>query len=97
MYNTILLLHGIGEIEAKGDAIFGVDSCAREIRRWPIGQKAEALAELAKYRCAYRSSSTFTGSAVTQADEWALEFCECGDGGEYITGADYELAAEQEV
>lgn len=93
-YNTIILLHGTGEIAAKGDAIFGIDSNAQEIQRWPIGQKADAMAALAEHRCIYREASTFTGSAVIQADEWALEFCECDEDGEYITGADYDLAEE---
>ncbi len=94
MYNTIILLHGCCEITDKGDAIFGVDSNAREVARWPIAQKEAALAELSKHRCSYSSSKTFIGATVTEADEWALEFCECDEDGEYITGADYELAAE---
>lgn len=94
MYNTIILVHGVCEITEKGDAIFGVDSDAKEVKRWAMEQKAEAEAELSKHRCTYRESNTFAGSTVIQADEWALEFCECDEDGEYITGADYVLAEE---
>lgn len=94
MNNTIILRHGVGEIASKGDAIFGVDSDAQEVKRWPIEQKPAALAELAKHRCSYREMTTFTGSTVIQADEWALEFCEIDDDGDYISGSDFELAAE---
>lgn len=97
MYNTIILLHGTGEITEKGDAIFGIDSNAREIRRWPISQKSDALAALAQHHCRYHMTRTFTGSTVVQADEWAIQYCECDDDGDYIDGADYDLAAEQEA
>lgn len=94
MNNTIILLHGISEITNKGDAIFGIDSGPQEVKRWPIAQKTDALAELARHRCTYRKMTTFIGSTVVQADEWALEFCEIDEDGDYIGGSDYELAAE---
>lgn len=92
--NTIILRHGRSEITNKGESIFGVDSDAQEVKRWPIEQKADALAELAEHRCTYRELTTFIGSTVLQADEWALEFCACDEDGDYVGGSDYELAAE---
>lgn len=94
MNNTIILVHGISEITEKGDSICGIDNCAEEIKRWDISAKAEAMEELSKHRCTYREMSTFAGKTVVQADEWALQFCECDEDGEYIDGADYELAEE---
>lgn len=85
-------MHGTGEIKEKGDTIFSVDNDAEEIKRWTIEQKAEAEAELAKHRCTYRKMKTFVGNTIIQANEWALMFCEYDKDGDYITGADYELA-----
>lgn len=96
MYNTIILLHGRGEITDKGDAIYGIDSAPKEIMRWSISDKAAARKELAKHLCSYREVTTFGGGTVVQADEWALEWCECDESGEYIDGADFELAAESQ-
>lgn len=78
--NTIILRHGRSEITNKGESIFGVDS--------------DALAELAEHRCTYRELTTFIGSTVLQADEWALEYCAYDEDGDYVGGSDYELAAE---
>lgn len=92
-YNTIILVHGECEVEEKGDAIFGIDNNAKEVCRWEMSEIEAAKAELAKHRCTYRKISAVVGTVV-QADEWALEFCECDEDGEYIGGADYELAQE---
>lgn len=94
MNNTIILIHGTGEIKEKGDAVLGIDNNAAEVKRWTMEQIGEAKAELAKHRCTYHESKTFIGSTVIQADEWALQYCECDEDGEYVTGADYDLAEE---
>lgn len=92
--NTIILKKGYGEITDKGDAVWGIDSEAVEVKRWDITQEEEARAELAKYRCEYCESRTFAGNVVTVATEYALEFCECDEDGDFIQGSDFELAAE---
>lgn len=96
MFNTIVLLHGKGEIKEKGDTVFGIDCNPEEVQRWSIEQDAEAKAELAKHRCDYNSVRTFYNSTVIDADEWALEYCECDEDGEFIQGSDYWLAETSE-
>lgn len=92
MNNTIILRHGFGEITAKGDTIWGIDSDSQEIKRWDISDEAAARQELSHHRCQYREEITFNGSKVLQADEWALEFCECDEDGDFTQGSDYDLA-----
>lgn len=48
----------------------------------------EAKAELAKYRCEY-----YDGWAI----EYALEYFEADEDGEFVEGSDYELAESKEV
>lgn len=97
MYNTIILRHGYGEINEKGDTIFGIDSDAEEVARWSIDDKDAAMQELAKHKCSYRTSRSFHGRELLTADEWALEYCEYDlEGGEYLMGSDYDLAEEDE-
>lgn len=90
--NTIILRHGFGEIADKGDTIFGVDSNAQEIMRWPIEQRAAALEELARHKCIYREFPGLGGRSIIQAEEWALEYCECDGDGERIDGSDFDLS-----
>lgn len=98
MYNTIILLKGeivlsgydyIRNFE-KGDTIYGVDSCPKEVKIWNIEQKDEASLELSKYRCSYCSygNNLFV-------EEYALEYCECDEFGEFIQGSDYYFAQER--
>ena len=102
MFNTIILHHGETECSERnwlmrvqpGDSIWGVDSDAKEIKRWPIDKKDEALAELAKYRCKYTPVRGFSCRLI-ELDEYALEYCECDDDGEFITGSDFVLAEEE--
>lgn len=97
MNNTIILLKGEAGLTnatemkhfEKGDTIWGIDSTPEELRRWNIDQKEEAKEELAKYHCAYRSNGH-----MTWIDEYALEYCECDEDGEFMQGSDYELAEE---
>lgn len=97
MHNTIMLLHGHAHLSTKtelprfdqGDTIWGIDESPKEIRRWPIEEKALALAELAKHHCSYNS-----GREITEIEEWALAYCECDEDGETIGGSDYDIAQD---
>lgn len=97
MFNTIILRHGYARLtdsEYKkfetGDTIWGDNSNPEEIRRWDIGQKEEARKELAKYRCEYSKNY------LHDIEEYALEYCECDEDGEFLEGSDYDLAEEKE-
>lgn len=96
MNNTIILLHGermLSHAEYKnftsGDAVMGIDAMPEEIQRWPIEQAEEAREELKKYRCRYDK-----GISAWQIEEYALEFCECDEFGEFLNGAEFEMAGE---
>lgn len=99
MFNTIILVHGDGNCPERkwltkvqpGDSIFGTDSDAKEIKRWPIDKKDEALAALAKHRCKYTLHH-----GTMWIDEYALEYCECDEDGDFIMGSDYDLAPTKE-
>ena len=95
MYNTIILKKGYAtltnkEMEnfKKGNTIWGIDSEPVEVKRWSIEDKDDAREELGKYRCAYREG------AYVDIEEYALEYCSCDENGEFIEGADYDLADE---
>lgn len=103
MYNTIILVHGRGECSARewmqrfhpGESIWGAESGAlEEIKRWNIEQEEEAKSELAKYRCRYTPVLGFSCRLI-ELDEYALEYCECDEDGEFIIGSDYVLAEEE--
>lgn len=97
MYNTIMLLKGEAclarreykEFE-KGDTIWGIDRTPEEIKRWSIEQEREAKEELAKYTCTYHEDAETWG-----VEEYALEYCECDEDGEFVQGSDYDLAEEK--
>lgn len=94
--NTIVLHNGRGEVTAKGDTIWGADSEPREVKRWHISEEAAAKAELAKHKCEYWATSGVVGRIV-MGDEWALEYCECDEDGEWDQGSDFWLADETNV
>lgn len=94
--NTIILMHGTGEIDDRGDTIFGVDNSAKEVMRWSIGDEAAAKAELAKHVCKYSAKKTFNGSSVVSANEWALLYCECDEDGDLVDGGDYRMAEAED-
>lgn len=94
MYNTIRLVHGNGEICEKGDTIWGMDSWPIEVKRWSAEEKAEAIATLSKHWCSYWEQETYAGGKVTIGDEWALEYFDCDDDGEFVQGSDFGLAEE---
>lgn len=61
-----------------------------ELKRWDITQAEEAKAELAKYNCSYSK-----GIALYYIEEYALEYCECDEDGEFVQGSDYDFAEEK--
>lgn len=97
MNNTIILLKGEKRLSSseykkftKGDTIFGDNSSPTELKRWDISQAEEAKTELAKYNCSYSE-----GIALYYIEEYALEYCECDEDGEFVQGSDYDLAEEK--
>ncbi|MCI8795353.1 MAG: hypothetical protein HFG89_00665 [Dorea sp.] len=96
MFNIIVLKKGCAKLAEseyrtfqKGDTIFGDNSDPEEIQRWVIEDEEEARKELEKRRCSYN------GGYVWDIEEYALEYCECDESGEFIQGSDYELAKEE--
>lgn len=94
-YNTIILIEGFEVLTdkeyknfEKGNTIWGIDNNAKEVKRWSIEQEDEAKAELAKLTCEYANG---------RITEYALEYCECDEDGEFICGSDFELAEEKEM
>lgn len=99
MADTIILRKGFERLSKqefkkfeKGDTIWGADSNAEEIKRWDAKDKEEAKKELAKYKCVYSK-----GIEIWDVEEYALEYCECDEDGEFIQGSDYDLAEEWEA
>lgn len=97
MYNTIRLLQGEANLTSaeykkfsKGDCIWGIDRDPEENKRWPIEQEEEAKAELAKLHCEYKK-----GIELWYITEYALEYCEIDEDGNWIDGSDYDLAEEE--
>lgn len=97
MTNTIKLLNGEalltrGEYKkfSKGDTIWGIDREPEEIKRWSIEQEQEAKEELAKHSCTYHENVE-----TWSIEEYALEYCECDEEGEFIQGSDFDLAEEK--
>lgn len=97
MNNTIILLKGETRMEPryyknfeKGNTIFGLNSEPEELKRWSINDKEEAQKELSKYKCSYKK-----GRELYYIEEYALEYCDCNEDGEVISGSDYDLAEEE--
>ena len=74
----------------QGDSIWGNDRWPDELKRWKIEEEQEAKAELAKYRCSYEHATLWYIS------EYALEYCECDEDGEFVCGFGYDLAEDDE-
>lgn len=77
----------------KGDSIRGNDVTPTEIKRWSIEDKEEALAELSKYKCSYERYNEY----LYEIKEYALEYCQCDEDGEFIEGSDYDYAEAKKV
>lgn len=74
----------------KGDTIFGNDTDPEELKRWSMEQKEEAKKELSALRCRYaRYNEHLTDVEV---EEYALEYFEADESGEFVEGSDFELA-----
>ena len=96
MYNTIILKKGEAILTpreyrdfCKGDTIWGDYRMPKELFRWPIEQEEEAKSELAKYKCEYRR-----GIEDYFISEYGLEYCECDEDGDFVSGSDFDLAEE---
>ena len=96
-YNTIILKHGVGSYSKKqfnnfteGDCICGENASPEELKRWTGDQYDLAKAELAKYSCSYRKSGGYMF-----ADEYALEYCNTDEDGEFLDGSDLDLAEKE--
>ncbi len=96
MNNTIILMRGFAQLTSneykkfkKYDTILGNDSCPEELRRWKLTSEGEAEAkkELAKYRCTYKRINQ-----IFYIEEYALEYCECDEDGDFISGSDMDFA-----
>jgi len=95
MLNMIRLLYG--ECRAtneelkkfqKGDTIWGNDTSPEELKRWKIEEAEEAKEELSKFCC----KSVRYNEYLTDIKEYALEYFEADENGEFIEGSDFDLA-----
>ena len=98
MYNAIRLLKGETSLTKKefekfekGGTIWGVDTEAAEVERWSIDQKEAAEAALKKCKCNYHNYAE-----LIDIKEYALEYFECDEDGEFVSGSDYYLADEEQ-
>lgn len=72
-----------------GDTVWGNNSEWEEITRWNITDEESAQEELRKYRCSYSGSN-----GAWDITEYALEYFEADEEGEFISGSDYYIAKE---
>lgn len=93
--NTIRLLKGEQRITneelknfQKGGTIWGNDENPEELKRWSIEQEEEAKKELAALRCRYARYNEH----LTDVEEYALEYFEADESGEFVEGSDFDLA-----
>lgn len=75
---------------SRGDCICGENASPEELKRWTGDQYDLAKAELAKYSCSYRKSGGYMF-----ADEYALEYCNTDEDGEFLDGSDLDLAEKE--
>lgn len=93
--NAIRLLKGERRITneelknfQKGDTIWGNDENPEELKRWSIEQEEEAKKELSNLRC----KNVRYNEHLTDIEEYALEFFQADESGEFVEGSDFELA-----
>ena len=99
--NTIRLLHNEARLNRrfelkdfrKGDLIWGNDENPEELGRWNASDEDAAKAELAKYRCSYDPYH----DQLAYIEEYALEWFESDEDGEFLFGSDFELAQGEEI
>lgn len=98
MHNTIILQKGEAQLTRreflefqKCDTIYGNNSEPVELRRWNIEEEEDAKAELACYCCEYCRANDDCYTIT----EYALEYCETDEDGEFLSGSDYDFAIER--
>lgn len=91
-WNTIRLLRGEECLTAKeyakykrGDSIWGIDSDPDELLRFSIEQEEDAQEALRAYKCAL-----YNGIDTVHIVEYALEYFEADEDGEFIQGSDFD-------
>lgn len=99
--NTIYLLHGEAILTRdefkrfnEGDTIWGNDSNPERIKTFKEDGYTDeywAKKELLKYSCSYKEDGV-----LIHINEYALEYCNTDDVGEFINGSDYNLASKWE-
>lgn len=98
MNNTIILKHCEIRLTReefkkfkKGDSICGEDNYpVEELKIWDMSNREEAKTELAKHHCTYKEDGS-----LYNIQEYALEYCECDEDGEFVQGSDFEFAKEE--
>ena len=95
MMNTIILLHNDAILTntelkkfKKGDLIWGDDQNPEPLKTWSIEDEDDALEELKRHNCSYDDN---------MIEEWALEYCETNEDGEFIEGSDFKFAKEANI
>lgn len=95
MFNTIILRKGSEILTNKeykgftnGDTIWGDNASPEELNRWPVEYKEEAKEILAKLKCTYEHDEAQSRWYIT---EYALEYCETDEDGEFVEGSDYDF------
>lgn len=103
MNNTIILKHCEIRLTKeefkkfkKGDTICGESNYpVEELKRWSflhiidIDDIEESTKELSKYHCSYKEDGS-----LYNIEEYALEYCECDEYGEFVQGSNFEFAKE---
>lgn len=96
MNNTIILWKNEQRLTSeewkkfsKGDTIWGNGETPEEVKRWDITDEEEAKKELRNLRCSYEKDNE-----LYNVTEYALEYCEYDEDGNFVCGSDYDLAEE---
>lgn len=104
MNNTIILKYSEVRLTKeefknfkKGNTICGGNNYpVEELKRWSfphvidLDDIEESTKELNKCRCSYKEDGS-----LYNVEEYALEYCECDENGEFVQGSDYEFAMEE--
>lgn len=70
--------------------VFGANWVSpEELMHWDIADKDKAEAELAKHKNSY-----IYDIAIVHIDEYALEYAEYDEDGEFVVGSDYDIAED---
>lgn len=98
MYNKIRLLKGEASLTkremekfTKGETIMGINAEVMQLKKWDIGKEEEARKELSEHRCEYDEWAD-----GIDIEEYALEFYEEDEDGDFLSGSDFILAEEYE-